>query len=116
MQLQKIEPPIITESVIEDIVAKITQHFHPHKIILFGSRVWGKTKEWSDIDLLVIMEYAGYSSQIAAEISIIAKPRYVPIDILVRTPREIEDRLRKGDYFIKRIIDKGKILYEETTS
>jgi len=113
VQLQKIEPPIVTNSLIKSIVMKITQHFNPYKIILFGSRVWGEPKAWSDIDLLIIMDYEGYSSQIAAQISIIAKPRYVPMDILVRTPREVAERLSQGDSFMKRILEEGRILYEK---
>ena len=112
--LQKIEPPRITESLIKNMVSKITLHFHPLKIILFGSHVWGQPKEWSDIDLLVVMGYQGYSSQIVAQISLLAKPPYVPIDILVRTPQEIQERLSKGDAFIKRIFKEGKVLYEKS--
>ena len=116
MQLQKIEPPTITRILLEGIARKIRQQFHPEKIILFGSRVWGTPNKWSDIDLLFIMEYTGYSSLVAAQISLVAKPRYVAMDILVRTPEEINDRLNQGDYFIKKILQEGKVLYEKQPS
>jgi len=116
MQLQKIKPPRIAESMISGIVTKIVENFHPERIILFGSRVWGKPKEWSDIDILVIMNITESSPRVAAKISVIAKPRYVPMDILVRTPREIEQRIKMGDYFIQRILTGGKVLYERRVS
>lgn len=112
MALKKIKPPQITHSMISGIVAKIAENFHPEKIILFGSQVWGKPKEWSDIDILIIMNYNEPSSRVAAKISLVAKPRYIPMDILVRTPDEIAQRIEIGDYFINRILTKGRVLYE----
>jgi predicted nucleotidyltransferase len=112
MTLQKINSPQITESMISEIVTKIVENFHPEKIILFGSQIWGKPKDWSDIDILVIMNSNESSLRLAGKISMAAKPRYVPMDILVRTPDEIKRRIEIGDYFIQRILTEGKVLYE----
>jgi predicted nucleotidyltransferase len=116
MKLKKITPPEITKKMISEIVSKIVDNFNPEKIILFGSFVWGKPKEWSDIDILVIMKYSGSSPKVAAKISNLAKPKLVPMDILVRTPQEIEKRVKLGDYFIKRILNGGKVLYDKAAS
>jgi predicted nucleotidyltransferase len=116
MKLKKITPPKITQKMISEIVSKIVDNFNPEKIILFGSFVWGKPKEWSDIDILVIMKYSGSSPKVAAKISNLAKPKLVPMDILVRTPKEIEKRVKLGDYFIKRILNGGKVLYDKAAS
>lgn len=116
MILQKINPPQITESMITEIATKIVENFHPEKIILFGSQVWGKTKGWSDIDILVIMNFNESSSQLSAKISMAAKPRYVPMDIMVRTPDEIKRRIEIDDHFIQRILTQGKVLYERGIS
>lgn len=116
MQLQKIEPPRITKAVISEIVTKIVENFHPEKIILFGSQVWGRPKKWSDIDILVIMNFNKPSSKVAAKISMVSKPPYIPMDILVRSPEEIKKRVNIGDYFIKRILNQGKVLYERRDS
>ncbi len=35
-----------------------------------------------------------------------------PLDLLVRTPSKIRERLAMGDDFIKEILEKGKVLYE----
>jgi len=116
MKLKKIKPPKITKKMISEIVSKIVDNFDPEKVILFGSIVWGKPKEWSDIDILVIMKYRGSSPKVAAKISNLAKPKLVPMDILVRTPQEIEKRVKLGDYFIKRILNGGKVLYDKAAS
>jgi predicted nucleotidyltransferase len=68
MELQKIKPPQITDSMISEVVAKIVKNFRPEKIILFGSQVWGKPKDWSDIDILVIMDYSEPSPRVASKI------------------------------------------------
>jgi hypothetical protein len=34
------------------------------------------------------------------------------MDILVRTPNEIAERIEIGDYFIKRILTEVRVLYE----
>lgn len=36
------------------------------------------------------------------------------LDILVRTPQEIEQRVGLGDFFLREIVSKGKVLYEQT--
>lgn len=34
------------------------------------------------------------------------------MDVLVRTPQEIQKRLRMGDSFYEEILERGKVLYE----
>lgn len=112
MQLQKVNPPKVTDIMISEIVKKIVENFYPEKIVLFGSRVWGVPKKWSDIDILVIVCLNESTTKLASKISIVAKPHYVPMDILVRTPEEIEHRIKLGDHFIRKILTEGKVLYE----
>ena len=104
--------PDVTSNLLSEMVSKIVKHFHPDKVILFGSRVWGKPTAESDVDILVIMDLEGSPIRKAAEISMIARPKFLPMDIIVRTPDEIERRIRIGDPFIRRIMDKGEVLYE----
>ncbi len=40
------------------------------------------------------------------------RPKFVPMDILVRTPQEVQKRLEINDHFIKMIMEKGKLIYE----
>jgi predicted nucleotidyltransferase len=93
--------------MVEDIV----QHFCPVKVILFGSYAWGTPRKDSDVDLLVIMESDQRPAHRSAEISLACRPRGLPVGFLVKTPAEIAHRLKIGDPFLKRILEKGTVLY-----
>lgn len=98
-------------SNIKKLAEKIAEHFQPEKIILFGSFAYGKPNEDSDVDMLVIMPYEGRSPKMATKIWMKTRPGF-PIDIMVRTPEEIAERLEMGDSFIQDIMEKGVALYE----
>jgi hypothetical protein len=36
-----------------------------------------------------------------------------PLDLLVRTPRNLAWRLAEGDSFLREVVSKGKVLYEK---
>jgi predicted nucleotidyltransferase len=96
---------------IEEKVQPIIEKFRPEKIILFGSYAAGNPTPASDVDLLVIMNTDRSTLELAAEVSSSIKHTF-PIDILVRTPQEIAKRLQYGDFFIRDIMETGKVLYE----
>jgi predicted nucleotidyltransferase len=100
---------------IYELRDKIVQQFHPQKVILFGSYAYGTPTEDSDVDILVIMPFEGRSVHKSAEIATITKPHF-PVDILVRTPEQIQARLALGDFFIRDVTQKGKVLYESRSS
>ncbi len=101
----------ISKRAIQAFARKIAKEFKPQKIILFGSYAYGKPTEDSDVDIMVIMPYEGRSPRKATEIWMATKPNF-PIDILVRTQEQINTRLELGDFFIREIINRGKVLYE----
>jgi predicted nucleotidyltransferase len=96
---------------IKDKVLTIAEKFEPEKIILFGSYAAGTPASNSDVDLLIIMDTKRSTWDLAVEISSSLKHSF-PMDILVRTPQEIARRLEYGDFFIRDIIERGKVLYE----
>ena len=96
---------------IKDLCRQIVENFKPQKVILFGSHAYGKPKEDSDIDLLVVMPFECRSVEQAIKIRQRIYPK-MPLDLLARTPAQIKERLDMGDFFIKDIIERGKILYE----
>ncbi|HEQ60854.1 MAG TPA: nucleotidyltransferase domain-containing protein [Firmicutes bacterium] len=105
-------PPRVTTELLNEIARRIVERFHPEKIILFGSHAWGGARADSDVDLLVIMESDRRPAQRSAEVSLQCRPRLLPMDILVRTPAEVEYRLGINDPFLRRIIQQGRTLYE----
>ena len=100
-------------SQIEALSQQIAEQFHPERIILFGSYAYGEPNEDSDVNLLVVMPFEGHSPRKAAEIRFRVHPQF-PLDLLVRTPELLRQRLELGDFFIKEIVDGGKVLYEAT--
>ena len=102
---------MITMNQIEDFSRRIAKEFEPHRIILFGSYADGKPTPDSDVDLLVIMPFEGRPVEKSVEIRMKLLPEF-PLDILVRTPENIEHRLSMGDFFMQDILRKGRILYE----
>lgn len=89
----------------------IVKEFQPEKIILFGSYAHGEPTEDSDVDLLVVLPFEGKNPEKATEIWMAAKPDFA-VDVLVRRPTEVEERLAMGDNFMREIINDGVVLYE----
>jgi predicted nucleotidyltransferase len=102
----------ITQAKIRKAARKIAEAVHPEKIILFGSFAYGKPTPDSDVDLLVIMESDLRPHARTVQVSEILYPRPFPVDIIVRTPEEIRERLEIGDCFFREILSRGKVLYE----
>lgn len=114
--LKDVHLPNINERVspeaFQAVVDHIAQTFSPEKIILFGSYAYGKPKPWSDVDLLVVIE-TDAPNQKQSEINQSFLKTF-GLDILVRTPQEIAQRIPLGDFFLREIVTKGKVLYERT--
>jgi len=98
---------------ITDKIHTIVKKYKPEKIILFGSYATGNPTPDSDVDLLVIIDTKKPIWDVGVNISLMLKHSF-PMDIIVKTPQEIQKRLNCGDYFIKDIIETGKIIYERT--
>lgn len=102
---------MISFSTVEAFCEEVVEKFRPEKIILFGSYAYGEPTLDSDIDLLVVLPFEGHPARKAVEI-LISIDYHFPLDLIVRTPRNIEKRLEMGDFFIQEILHKGRILYE----
>lgn len=99
---------------MEDIQAladRIVRGFLPERIVLFGSYAFGTASPDSDVDLLVVLPYQGKSWAKAAEIRGRVRPRF-PLDLLVRTPQQVLERLEMGDSFLRDVSDRGTVLDE----
>ena len=96
---------------IQELSQSIGREFRAEKVILFGSYAHGNPAQGSDVDLLVIMKYKGKSAWKSVEILNRLNPDF-SVDLLVRTPAQVKQRLRWNDFFIKEIVEKGKVVYE----
>jgi predicted nucleotidyltransferase len=96
---------------IRELCDRIVKDFQPSKIILFGSYAYGQPTEDSDVDMLIIMPFEERSAHKSAEIATVTHPHFA-VDLLVRTPEQVKARLDPGDFFIREIVENGKVLYE----
>ena len=112
------EPSKLTRSPARNqislLCSEIAREFHPDKIVLFGSYAYGKPRPESDVDLLIVMSYEGSPFKQAGVIinHLINTVGIVPMDVLVRTSKEVQARIRMGDRFISEIIERGRVMYE----
>jgi len=63
------------------------------------------------VDILVIVPFEGKSVHKSVEIRMKLQPEF-PVDLLVRTPEKVRQRVEMGDGFMREILDEGKVLYE----
>src|SRR5207249_11587747 len=102
--------PNIPMAAIRRFARRIAERFQPDKIILFGSYAYGKPHVESDVDLLVIMRTKNAIDQ-SLRIKT-AFERLFSLDLIVRTPWQIERGLKDDNWFLREIMEKGKVLYE----
>jgi uncharacterized protein len=102
----------VTGAVLQATVDRIVRALEPQKIILFGSYAYGEPTPDSDVDLLVIMETRAPRRERYRAVSDLLYPRPFPVDILVKSPAEIEQALAGDDFFIREIVERGVVLYE----
>lgn len=117
LQTAPIHPPgfaPVTDEALTGIVNKLVKALHPEQIILFGSFAYSEPTVDSDVDLLVIMETDDSPIERYMKVSSLFTPRPFPVDILVKTPSEIETALTEDDFFIAEIMAQGKCLYEQS--
>lgn len=97
--------------LIRRFARQVAEYFQPDKIILFGSHAYGTPHVDSDVDILVIMTARNQIDQ-AVRIDRVFDPPF-PLDLIVRTPRNMKWRLEEGDSFLREIVTRGKVLYEK---
>ncbi len=102
---------MIAVSQIQQVSDEIARQFHPERIILFGSYAYGTPNEDSDVDLLVVMPFEGRRARQAIEIHQAVYAGF-PMDLIPITPERLKYRLEIEDFFLKEIVEKGKVLYE----
>ena len=102
-----------SEAIISTMVDRIVGRFQPSRVVLFGSQARGTAKEWSDVDLLVVMDNVPNKRRVAVR-------RYgrslgdLPIskDIVIATPDEITRRGHVVGTVLRAALREGTIVYE----
>lgn len=112
-------PPIdkrkrIPQKAIDQVVEQIVEKFKPQKIILFGSYARGNPRPESDVDLLVVMNTSLREVRQAIQICQQIQYRF-GLDLIVHTPKNLAERVKMGDWFLRDVVKEGKVLYESSS-
>jgi len=101
----------IEASQLSEIHRRLVKVYHPKRLIVFGSQVWGAPDQDSDLDILIEIE--------ETDEPVWKRPRRgyralfgvgVPCDLLVRTTHEIERDRRSSVSLISKIVTDGRVL------
>ena len=109
--------PLDTDSplfnhLISDITDRLVREFNPENIFLFGSHVWGTPNADSDLDLLVILSSSDMASTKRSKLAYrCLREIPYPLDILVKTRKEVEKFAQIPQSLEYQILLKGKCLY-----
>ncbi len=105
-------PPAVNSPVLEEIVRRLVEVYHPERIYLFGSAARGEAGPHSDYDLLIIQQsdqprYACSGVYYRALADLPAE-----VDVLVYTPQEVEQWRSVPQAFVTTALREGVVLYE----
>ncbi|MEK7823518.1 MAG: nucleotidyltransferase domain-containing protein [Candidatus Eisenbacteria bacterium] len=104
--------PTDRTAVIHEMVRVIVKHFHPEKVVLFGSHARGDAGEDSDVDLLIVMPIEGSRRQKRLEIRLALHDLDVPKDVVVVTPTEYESQRDLPGTLVHEARRGGRVLYD----
>jgi uncharacterized protein len=100
------------EQLILDVADRLVKEFNPENIYLFGSHVWGTPNADSDLDLLVIVSSSDIpSTRRSSNAYRCLRDILYPLDILVKTRKEVEKFSQVSSSLEHQILFKGKCLY-----
>jgi predicted nucleotidyltransferase len=100
------------DPVVAEIVRRLIELYHPERIYLFGSSARGTAEPDSDYDFMVVVpddtprEIRETKAVFRALFDIQA-----PIDVLVWTRHEFDQRLHLRVSFPSTIVNEGKLVY-----
>ena len=109
--------PTGANKTVPDSLFEITQKFNSNinisRVIVFGSYAYGQPTPNSDVDILVIVDRKLSTKKVLLDILDIFRPRWFPLNLIVKTLLEINFAIENGDFFIKEILNNGVIIYEK---
>ena len=102
----------LTPGLLEQATKRIVDAIHPKTILLFGSHVWGRPTEDSDVDLLIIVEDSDQPAyRRAREVYKSLRGLPLPVEVIVRTRDEVDQAARVATSLERRVLAEGRVLH-----
>jgi uncharacterized protein len=109
----KLAVSAVTPGVIDYVIDKIVETVNPSKVILFGSQARNDNRNDSDIDLLVITGIGQDREEVRLAIEQALRGRRFGVDLLVRTPEDMEWNMEvENPFYMEEILVEGRVMYE----
>lgn len=106
--------PVVTESLLAEIVRLIVSAGSPLKVVLFGSRARAEHRPDSDIDLLVVEESVLPRYKRSPRYYRATRGTFPAREIVVWTPEEIREWESVPNHFVTTALREGRVLYERS--
>ena len=102
---------MLSEKIQSDIVSRIVDAIHPHKIILFGSYAYGNPAPDSDVDLVVVTETPLPKRQTSVALWNLLGDIPFPKDIIVASREEFDFYSHEAGSVMRTAHEKGVVIY-----
>lgn len=103
---------MISKKLINEIKNRLVNVYDPLEIYLFGSYAWGHPDDESDLDFLIVVPHSdvkNYKRSIPASWALMDV--FAPMDILVYTKEEFDNKLQERSTLCFKVKNKGEKLY-----
>ena len=110
--MQQVRVPAAEQPLVQEIVKRLANLYHPERIYLFGSSARGDAGPDSDYDFMVVVpDDTPPEIRDTKAVFQVLFDIQAPIDVLVWTRREFDKRLHLRVSFPSTIVAEGKLLY-----
>ncbi len=101
----------VSEEMLGTIVQRLRDALDPEEIVLFGSQAYGEPNLDSDVDILIIM-HSDLPRRERKNLAFAAlRGIRRQVDTHVYTPDEIRHALEIGNFFVREMAIRGRVLY-----
>jgi len=100
-----------TAAEIGNIVHAIVEEVHPRRVILFGSAARGEAREYSDIDLLVVVPDGAHRRKTARRLYRTVSGGGIPFDLVVATEGDLARYGDRVGLVYRTALAEGRVLY-----